>query len=379
MDQLERLEKRLARERTARHEAEKLLEEKSLSLYGANKELEAALERAQSADLAAQAKDQFLANMSHEIRTPMNGVIGLTELLAETDLDDDQTQLVETIGASASTLLRVINDILDFSKINAGQLKIRPEEFSPASVLQHVTEMARATIRQQDIELSLSGLELLPQKVLGDPDRFRQILSNLIGNAAKFTEAGEIKVRAEYGAGDVPKDWISVVVADTGPGISDADLKTLFRPFTQAETKDRPRHAGTGLGLAISSSLAGIMGGQITAESEFGEGSSFGIILPMPAIAQGASDVTASQGKSLIPPAVRDDLKKLARTLLYASTSQDISTLATAAAELNQLSKCSESPRVEASASKLQNIIEDEAWNEVGDELKVFRDVLNGS
>jgi PAS domain S-box-containing protein len=230
-----------------------------------------------AAEEANRAKSRFLANMSHEIRTPMNGVIGMLKMLltSGSKLTDKQTRYVETAVASAEALLVVINDILDFSKIEAGRLQLETIEFSPRDVVENIAEMFGTKARELGIEFAGIIEGDVPYKLHGDPHRLRQVLMNLLGNAFKFTEHGEIALRVAAQDETETHSELVFSVTDTGIGVPEEKLPSLFKPFSQADASTTRTHGGTGLGLVISKQLVELMGGKIGVHSELGIGSTF--------------------------------------------------------------------------------------------------------
>ncbi|TIN27473.1 MAG: response regulator [Mesorhizobium sp.] len=241
------------------------------------------------AEAADRAKSEFLANMSHEIRTPMNGVLGMAELLAKTDLTARQKTFTDVIVKSGNALLTIINDILDFSKINAGQLTLDPAPFRLSEAVEDVATLVSARVAEKNLELIVRVDPRLPAHVVGDAGRFRQIITNLLGNAVKFTEKGHVLIDV---GGEIVNDVVQlkIRVEDTGIGIPAEKLQNVFEKFAQVDGSSTRRHEGTGLGLAIAARLVDLMAGKIGVESEIGRGSVFWFAVPLPAHQAAARD-----------------------------------------------------------------------------------------
>jgi len=239
------------------------------------------------AETAERAKSEFLANMSHEIRTPMNGVMGMAELLSKTELDAKQSMFTDVIVKSGASLLTIINDILDFSKLDAGQMELDPAPFVLAETIEDVATLVSSRVAEKDLELIVRVDPIIPQMMVGDAGRIRQIITNMMGNAVKFTEKGHIYVNVTPVGGSTGPDTngkmrLRFDIEDTGIGIPQEDLDKIFKKFSQVDTSASRKHEGTGLGLSIATSLINLMGGEFGVESKVGHGSTFWFEVELP-------------------------------------------------------------------------------------------------
>ncbi len=278
--------------------------------------LREALERAEAGD---KAKSQFLATMSHEVRTPLNGIVGFTNLLLETPLSDEQREYMQTIQLSAEAMIQLTSDMLDFARIESGKFKLDIQPCDPRECLEDALDLLAARALEKKIELLHWVEPGVPALVQADAGRLRQVLINLIGNAVKFTDAGEVGVTLSARALDEDRWELHFSVRDTGPGITEAQQLLLFKPFSQVEGASTRRHGGTGLGLAISRNLVHLMGGQIAVESRAGAGAVFSFSIVAPQVDAGVVPVAPGlAGLRLAvvaaPGSLREELVRLARS-----------------------------------------------------------------
>ncbi len=305
-----------ARHAAAAAEIDARVQARTAELRAANDRLEAGLrehraleanlrEAAEAAEGANRLKSQFLANMSHEIRTPMNGVLGMIELLLSTELSARQRHYAETVQRSGETLLDVINEILDFSKIEAGRLEIEAVEFDCRQALTDVANLLSERASRKGLVLMHRTERNVPETVIGDPSRIKQVLTNLVGNAIKFTEHGEVRVGLSLAERDGDSCLLRYEVKDTGIGIAPDALANIFDAFSQADGTMRRKYGGTGLGLTIAKQLARVMGGQIGVDSMPGRGSIFWFTVRVPAVRTAAGEAASGGSTDAVPESFR--------------------------------------------------------------------------
>jgi two-component system sensor histidine kinase EvgS len=281
------------RERRLRQESETMLakqqeqlKEQVVNLEQLNAELKEARDAAQQALVM---KSQFVANISHEIRTPMSGVLGMSELLMMSGLDEESHLIAEHICLSAKSLMSIVNDILDFSKLEAGRMQLEKRKFSVSSILEQVVHSIKPSAVQKNIAIAAHTDPGIPEVLYGDDGRIKQTLLNLAHNAVKFTEAGSVNIGVKTDSRNHDQVNLRFTVEDTGIGIADDVQRKLFLPFVQADNSTTRRFGGTGLGLSICKSLVTLMSGDLTLESEEGKGSTFSFVIPVSVAASAAT------------------------------------------------------------------------------------------
>lgn len=295
----------------------------------------------QAAQLASAAKSTFLANMSHEIRTPLNGVLGMVDVLRGTPLDSQQRQYLEHIGQSGTALLSLLDDILDYSRVEAGRIQLEQTDFAPQRLLEELVFLLSTQAEKKGVQLQLTIAPDLPPVLRGDPGRLRQILLNLLGNAIKFTEHGQVQLAAECLAHDGTDNTLRFTVTDTGIGMDADTVAHLFSRFQQADSSIARRYGGSGLGLAIVNELVQLMGGTIEVSSRPGQGSCFQVVLPLATGVQAPAPVTTASDISLSPLRILvvddDAINRLVATSLLARDGHQVEAVDNANSALKRL------------------------------------------
>lgn len=308
-----------------RHRIAKELLERSTELLQANTQLVAATIKAED---ASRIKSEFLANMSHEIRTPINGILGMTELMLNTELTNGQREYLSLLKSSGDSLLVIINDILDFSKIESGKLTLESIEFNIQDLVAETVTVLAPRAHDKGLELACEVDPEMPAHLMGDPGRLRQVITNLVGNAIKFTHEGEVIVRAKMDGKREGELDLHVAVTDTGIGIPGDKLAMVFESFAQADSSTTRQYGGTGLGLAICSRLVSAMGGRISLESIPGKGSTFHFLVPLEISDHQPAVVPANPGIMNVPILIVDDNLSNRQILLELTSAIGMATVA---------------------------------------------------